>query len=105
MFGQGNMEQMMKQLGMDVQELEADRVTIETADGRELVFDAPELNRMEVQGQELFQLQGDYEERDAGSEDGDDVELVMERTGASEEEARNALEEHDDLADAVMSLQ
>ncbi|MDY6770227.1 MAG: nascent polypeptide-associated complex protein [Candidatus Nanohaloarchaea archaeon] len=106
MFDPGNMEKMMQQLGMEMEEVAAARVTVETEDGRELVFDAPQLHRMEVQGQTMFQLQGDYEERDADA-DGqqEDVELVMERADVSEEAARKALEEHDDLADAIMSLQ
>lgn len=104
MFNPGNMEKMMKQLGMEVEEMEVETVTVETSDSRELVFDSPQLSRMEVQGQVMFQLQGDYEERGGGEEPGD-LELVMERTGASEEEAREALEEHEDMADAIMSLQ
>lgn len=93
----------MEQLGMDMEEVPAVKVTVETEDGTELVFEAPQLNRMEVQGQEMFQLQGDYEERSGDEEE--DLEIVMEKTGASEEEARQALEEHDDLTEAIMSLQ
>ncbi len=104
MFNPGNLEKAMKQMGMDVEELSVTRVTVETDDGRELVFESPTLNRMEVQGQEMFQLQGDYEERDAGA-DAEDIELVMERADVSEDEARQALEEQDDLTDAIMSLQ
>lgn len=105
MFDPSNMEQMMKQLGMDMEEMDVDRVTVETSDGRELVFEAPQLSRMEVQGQELFQLQGDYQEVESDAADSGDVELVMERAGVSEDEARAALEEHDSPADAIMSLQ
>lgn len=103
MFNPQNMEKMMKQLGMDMESVPATRVTVETEDGRELVFEAPELNKMEVQGQVMFQLQGDYEERDASQEE--DVELVMEKTGASRADAEAAVAEHDDLTDAIMSLQ
>ncbi len=103
MFNPQNMEKMMKQLGLEMESVPAARVTVETEDGRELVFESPELNRMEVQGQTMFQLQGDYTEQDAGSDE--DIELIMEKTGASEAEARDALEEHDDLTAAIMSLQ
>lgn len=102
MFNPGNMQKMMKQMGMDMEEVPAVRVIVETEDGTELVFEAPELSKIEVQGQSLFQLQGDYEERAGVAED--DVELVMEKTGASEDAARDALTEHDDIADAIMSL-
>lgn len=103
MFNPQNMEKMMKQLGLEMESVPATRVTVETEDGRELVFESPDLNKMEVQGQTMFQLQGDYSEQDAGSNE--DIELIMEKTGASEEEARQALEEHDDLTAAIMSLQ
>ncbi len=104
MFDPSNMEKVMKQMGMEMEEMDVEQVTVETSDGRELVFDAPQLNKMEVQGQVMFQLQGDYEEQDAGADE-DDVELVMERADVSEDEARQALDEHDDLTDAIMSLQ
>lgn len=103
MFNPKNMEKMMKQMGMDMEEVPATRVIVETADGNNLVFESPDLNKIKVQGQEMFQLQGDYEEQAAGP-DPDDVELVMEQTGASEEDAKQALDEHDDLTDAIMSL-
>ncbi len=93
----------MKQMGMDMDEIPATRVVVETEDGKELVFESPDLNKIEVQGQEMFQLQGDYTEQDAGP-DQDDVELVMERADVSEADATQALREHDDLTDAIMSL-
>ncbi|MFB6294510.1 MAG: NAC domain-containing protein [Candidatus Nanohaloarchaea archaeon] len=43
MFDPSNMEQMMKQLGMDMEEINVERVTVETSDGRELVFETPQL--------------------------------------------------------------
>jgi nascent polypeptide-associated complex subunit alpha len=131
MFGGGGMnprkmQQMMKQMGIDVTDVEAEEVVIRTAD-EEYVFDAPTVQRMDAQGQETFQVVGDYDlrERGAGDEpaDGDadadaddgagadaipaaDVEIVATRTGASEADARAALEATDgDLAAAVSRLE
>ena len=70
---------------------------------KKMVFENPELSKISVQGQDMFQLQGDYSEEEDVS--GEDVQLVMEKTGASEEEAKNALEDNDDVAGAVMELQ
>ncbi len=96
------MAKMMKQMGVDMEEIDAEKVEVTVGD-RKLVFRNPELSKIEAQGQEIFQLQGDYEEvEDISSED---VELVMEKTGCSEEEAREALEDADDVAEAVMNLQ
>ncbi|MFB6174423.1 MAG: nascent polypeptide-associated complex protein [Candidatus Nanohalobium sp.] len=103
MFG-GNMQQMMKQMGVDMDEINADKVEVHIGDEK-MVFDNPNLSKIDAQGQEIFQLQGDYrnEEKDTGPEE-EDVELVMEKTGASREDAVNALEESDDVAGAVMQL-
>ncbi len=102
MFGGKDMAKMMKQMGIDMEEVDADRVTVEIGE-KKLVFENPSLSKIDAQGQEVFQLQGDYTEEDETSSE--DVELVMEKTGASEEEARKALEGHDDIAEAVMELQ
>lgn len=102
MFGGNDMSQMMKQLGMDMEEIDAEKVEITVGD-RKLVFSDPEISKIEAQGQEIFQLQGGYTEESEVS--GEDVELVMEKTGCSESEAKEALEENDDVASAVMALQ
>jgi Nascent polypeptide associated complex NAC len=56
------MQQMMKQMGIDVEEINADTVEVHVGD-RTLVFSDPEISKMEVQGNEVFQLQGDYTKR------------------------------------------
>ena len=104
MFGGGkDMMKMMKQLGMEMEEIDADRVVVEVGD-RKLVFSNPSLSKIEAQGQEVFQLQGDYTEETAGPEQ-QDIDLVMEKADCSEEEAAKALQENDDVASAIMSLQ
>ena len=52
------MKQMMKQMGIDVEELDAERVVIETADGDDLVFDGAQVTKMDAQGQETYQIVG-----------------------------------------------
>ncbi|MCU4741876.1 nascent polypeptide-associated complex protein [Natronoglomus mannanivorans] len=128
MFGGGGggldprkMEQMMKQMGIDVDELDAKEVIIRTED-TELVFDNPDVTKMDARGQETYQVIGSPEEREAGSGNAGasadvtdsaageipdaDVEIVATRTGASEDAARAALENNDgDLAAAVEELE
>ncbi|AOV94413.1 hypothetical protein AQV86_00635 [Nanohaloarchaea archaeon SG9] len=103
MFG-GNMQQMMKQMGVDMEEINADKVEVHVGD-KKMVFNSPEISKIDAQGQEMFQLQGNYteEQKDTGPEE-DDIELVMEKTEASREEAEQALENSDDVAEAVMEL-
>jgi len=129
MFGGGGMnprkmKQMMKQMGIDVTELDAEEVVIRTAD-EELVFSDVQVTRMDAQGQETYQVVGEPEvseageaagavetgEADAGSDGGDtipedDVELVATRASVSKSDALEALEAEDgDLAAAIARLE
>ena len=130
MFGGGGMdprkmEQMMKQMGIDMDELDAESVVIVTED-EELVFDAPQVTKMDAQGQETYQIVGspethqvagddtelaagdadaDTDDTDAGIPD-DDVELVAERAGVPPSKARETLASVDgDLAAAISELE
>lgn len=103
MFNPANMQKMMKQMGMKMDEIPAKRIVVDLGD-EEMVFESPELNKISVKGQDMFQLQGEYTTRSKGPSQ-DDVELVAEKAGVSEDEAREALQEHDDLTEAIMSLQ
>ncbi|MFB6110940.1 MAG: nascent polypeptide-associated complex protein [Halobacteriaceae archaeon] len=128
MFGGGGnprkMKQMMEQMGIDFEELEAEEVVIRLDDDTELYFPSADVTRMDARGQQTYQVVGDPEERaresgepteeakdDATDEQDpaipqDDVELVATRTGVSDEEARAALEAVDgDLAAAVDRLE
>ncbi len=118
------MKQMMKQMGIDVTELDAEEVVIRTAD-EELVFTDAQVTRMDAQGQQTYQIVGEPEARErgaAGAVEGEsgadaaeaggaeipdsDVQIVAQRAGASEDEAREALEaENGDLAAAISRLE
>ncbi|QZX98796.1 nascent polypeptide-associated complex protein [Halobaculum rubrum] len=131
MFGGGGMnprkmQQMMKQMGIDVTEMDAEEVVIRTGD-EELVFDGAQVTRMDAQGQETYQIVGEPTTRELGDGDeggdGDaaeaveseadadgitdeDVQLVATRAGVSEADAREALEDADgDLAAAISGLE
>ncbi|WP_224336678.1 nascent polypeptide-associated complex protein [Haloprofundus halobius] len=128
MFGGGGMnprkmKQMMKQMGIDVSEIDAEEVIIRTAD-EELVFSDAQVTQMDAQGQQTYQIVGEPESRALGAGDdesaeaddstragGDeipdsDIEIVATRAGASKDEAREALEaENGDLAAAISRLE
>ena len=117
------MQQMMEQMGIDVDELDATEVVISLEDGSELVFSDPDVTKMDARGQETYQILGDPSERDAAAgavEGGDDesadegdegipqgdVDIVVQRAGVPEDEAREALEAADgDLAAAIERLE
>jgi len=120
------MQQMMKQMGIDMQELDAQEVIIRTPD-EELVFSDADVQRMDAQGQQTYTIVGEPESRAPGEggasaiEEGDaegtdeetdesgiedaDIEIVAQRAGVGEDEAREALEAADgDLAAAIDRL-
>ncbi|WP_318569611.1 nascent polypeptide-associated complex protein [Salinigranum marinum] len=132
MFGGGGMnprkmQQMMKQMGIDVTELDAEEVIIRTGD-EELVFSDAQVTRMDAQGTQTYQVVGEPETRERGAgeasdadavddaDDGttgvddaipdEDVQLVVERAGVTPDEAREALATEDgDLAAAIARFQ
>ncbi|MFW6017847.1 MAG: nascent polypeptide-associated complex protein [Halapricum sp.] len=129
MFGGGGgglnprkMKQMMEQMGIDMEDIDAEEVIIRTSD-EELVFTDADVQLMEAQGQKTYQVVGEPETRARGDESGadsaeedasaggenfdaQDVEIVAQRGGVSEDEAREALAANDgDLAAAVADLE
>lgn len=95
------MQAMMKQLGINQEEISATKVTIETPD-KNIIISNPNVQKINMQGQESFQISGDISEEDNLSED--DIKLVAEKTGKSEDEARKTLEETKDIAEAIIKL-
>lgn len=92
----------MKQMGIDVDEIDAEEVIIKTSE-EDLIFDAPEVFAMEAQGEKIFQIVGEPEEKE--SIDQDDIELVAQRAGVEESKAQEALKKAEgDLAEAIESL-
>jgi nascent polypeptide-associated complex subunit alpha len=100
------MKQMMKQMGIDVKELkDVQEVIIKTSDFN-IIIENANVSIMKVQGSETYQIVGDAKEVPKELEiPADDIKLVMEQTGVSEEEARKALKSSNgDLAEAIVAL-
>jgi nascent polypeptide-associated complex subunit alpha len=94
------MEAAMRQLGIKSEPIEAKSVVIETSSGK-LVIDNPQVVQITMQGQKSFQISGDVRSESSG----DDVKMVMEQAGCSEDEAKAALEKSGgDIAQAILSL-
>jgi len=101
------MQQMMKQMGIQQTELDATEVIIKTAD-KELVITNPQVSKVNMMGQETYQVVGQVHVREKVSEieiSEDDVQTIVAQTGVSEEKAKAALQEKGDLAEAILSLQ
>jgi nascent polypeptide-associated complex subunit alpha len=100
------MQGMMKQLGIEMSDIDnAEQVIIKTTDG-DIIIDNPSISIMRAQGVDTYQINGDVRTAPKALVILDeDVRLVCEQTGASEEEARKALEENNgDLAEAILAL-
>jgi len=93
---------MMKKMGIDQEEIDADRVIIEGSDGK-IVIENPDVQKITMQGQVSWQITGDAKEEEEGIRE-EDVKLVAEKAGKSEDEARKALEESGDIAEAIVKL-
>jgi len=100
------MNQMMRKLGISVKEIEnVEKVVIQT-DTKEYVFDGAEVTIMDAQGQKTYQIVGRPRIVERKEEiPKEDIELIMEQTGKTAEEAKKALEEtKGDIAEAIMKL-
>ena len=99
------MQQMMKQMGIKQEEIDASRVLIEKNEGGKIVIENPSVVKIVMSGQESWQMSGDAHEEESGGFSEEDVKLVMEKTGKSESEVRNALEEvNGNIAEAIVIL-
>ena len=97
------MEKMAKQLGMKMETVEAEQVIIKLQAGGEIVIDNPQVSRINVMGQDTFQITGDITEKEEDEEE-DDVEIVAEKAGVSHDEAKRVLDETNDIAEAILKL-
>lgn len=102
------LKMMMKQMGMSQDSINASQVIIKTADGKSYIFDNPQVEKVTMQGQASFQIQGNFEivEDEVVVEiSQDDILTVMEQANVSEDKAKLALEESNgDLAEAIVQL-
>ncbi|MFH1471000.1 MAG: nascent polypeptide-associated complex protein [Candidatus Micrarchaeota archaeon] len=97
------MQRMMQQMGIKSEEIKAARVVIEK-EGEKIIIDEPQVTLIEMQGQKSYQIVG--KERFEAAISDEDVKMVVGQTGASEADARKALEESGgDIAEAIMKLE
>ncbi len=99
------MREAMKRMGIKQEEIAAEQVVIKTAD-KEIIVSNPRVTKINMMGQETFQVVGEISERSLAPDiSDDDIDMVMEQTGASREKAAKAIENSEgDLAKAIISL-
>jgi len=102
------MKQAMKKMGMKQEDIDATEVIIKCPD-REIVVAPASVQKINMMGQETFQVSGDIAERELSTEpdiSDDDIQTVMDQTDVSREKAIESIEANNgDLAMAIMNLQ
>ena len=103
------MQAMMSKMGISQQEIDANKVIIEKDDGN-IIINNPSVVKINMQGQENFQISGDITTSSESSDSEasnieEDIQTIIEKTGCSEEQAKQALEKaNGDLTEAIISL-
>lgn len=102
------MQKAMKRLGIKQEEIDAEIVIIKTP-GKDLVIKNPHVSKVNMMGQETFQITGsvsEIEKEESTEISDDDIETVMEQTSCTKEEAVEALQQNNgNLAEAILKIQ
>ena len=101
------LQQTMRRMGIQQSEIDAKEVVIK-CDDKEIIISNPQVSKVNMMGQETFQIIGEATEREISSHlkiSDDDLKIIMGQTGADKETARKKLEEASgDIAKAILSL-
>ena len=101
------MAKAMKRMGIQQTELDAKEVIIRLED-KELVFVNPQVAKVNMMGQETFQVIGTPEERALSTEpeiSEEDVQTVVDQAGVEKGAALEAIKKHKgDIAAAILDL-
>ncbi len=103
------MQKMMQKMGIKSSDITAEYVIIKTAT-EELIFDSPQVSKVNMMGQETYQIVGSPTVRPVEEEkditiSAEDVEAVRSQTGATIDEAKEALKRSEgDLARAIIDI-
>ncbi|MCS7134992.1 MAG: nascent polypeptide-associated complex protein [Candidatus Aenigmarchaeota archaeon] len=94
-------EQMLKQLGMEMEEIKSTQVIIKSDTG-DIIIDNPHVVKTTMRGQVIYQVSGNVRQQISP----EDIQLVMDQTGIRDEEkVKKAIEEaRGDIVEAIMRL-
>jgi nascent polypeptide-associated complex subunit alpha len=103
------MKALMKQMGINQEDIEASRVIIEKDDGR-IIIENPQIVKVNMQGQDSFQISGEVTEETVEEESQEekmeeDIKSIVEQTGADKDVAAIELEKNNgDIAETIIAL-
>jgi len=95
-------QSMMKQMGIENNEISAKRVIIETTDNKKIIVENPSVTEITMQGQRSFQIAGEVKTEEELQIPKEDISMVCEATKVSEDQAKELLEKTEgDIAKAI----
>ncbi len=101
------MDQMMKKMGIQQQEIDAKQVIIRCED-RDIIIERPQVSKVNMMGQKTYQIVGEEHEKMHNTMpeiNDDDIKTVMEQAGVDKMKAKEALlSTKGDIAEAIMNL-
>ncbi len=103
-------QSMMKQMGINQEDIEASKVIIEKSEGGRIIIDNPTVTKIKMNGNENFQVSGDISEESSEEKDDEnkldsDIQTIAEQTGADKEIIAIELEKNNgDIAETIISL-
>ena len=98
------MEKMMRQMGISQTDLDATEVIIKLKN-EEIVITDPSVQKITTKGQVSFQISGDLQTRSLELFSAEDIEMIVNQTNCTKEQAKQALEQEGDIAAAILKLQ
>jgi len=97
------MQKMMKQMGMKMEEIDANEVVIRCSDCK-ITISNPQVIIANIMGKKVYQISGEEVKESLGPKE-EDIKLVMDQTGSDREAVIQKLKELDnDLAKVIMEL-
>jgi nascent polypeptide-associated complex subunit alpha len=103
-----DLQKAMQRMGIQQQEIDASEVIIRCPD-KDIIIQNPQVAKVNMMGQINWQISGNAVEQARSSEPDikeDDIQTVMQQTGASHDEALKAIKDaKGDLARAILNLQ
>lgn len=97
------LEKMAKKMGIQSTQIDAEEVIIRTPE-KDIIIHKPSVAKVNMMGQETYQVSGEAEERSREDFSDSDVEMVSEKAGVTPGEAKDALKKFGGIAEAIVGL-
>ncbi|MBM3233686.1 nascent polypeptide-associated complex protein [Candidatus Pacearchaeota archaeon] len=99
-------QSMMKQMGIKQENIPAERVIIEQEE-KNIIIENPSIIKVNMQGQEQFQISGDIKEESREEKiKEDDIKMIQEKTGIKDKNKiiQKLKENNGDIAQTILDL-